>query len=436
MARVISKPIKVNEKEQEIYFVDYARKEGDIFYYDEQQHYLLLKNLGDRSINIYINSIVKELEPAGTWEYCNTFISFKIKSNSSEKQNFSVKTKQLIDKSDLDCTTSKILFMDDDPLISTYNRYGSVFSILPFDQKTKEWYLSNFVQVSYDLKYNWLHFDCDMILENSPFVNYFKISREIINLKWEKATDFIVDAINKDYYIYMLVSTKDIPAFNHIAMPVHEIFINGYDKNDNNIYIANNFDYGKYEKTTCTFDELNTSYNNTQFDWEGIQLFKREYDIDHDIPLNLEYIVHALECFLTCKSSITQPIVSDVWTKCVYGIKVYDVLEEIAANSLNMNIGLDVRGLHLLFEHKKLMVLRIAYLMEKYADNSYESILNSYKNIENETLALRNLAIKYNISKNKNTIEKIKQRISMLKSEDILLTKELIKTIKRTNNIF
>jgi glutathione peroxidase-family protein len=81
-----------------------------------------------------------------------------------------------------------------------------------------------------------------------------------------------------------------------------------------------------------------------------------------------------------------------------------------------------VRTLHLLYEHKRIMNIRLSYLSLNVVNISPE-ILTRYSKLEKESLILRNLSIKCGFTKSYKTFDTITYRFKqMIDEEEEILT--------------
>lgn len=116
----------------------------------------------------------------------------------------------------------------------------------------------------------------------------------------------------------------------------------------------------------------------------------------------------------------------------VYGISVYDELIKYYKDILKNNSEekADIRHFHLMYEHKKTMVSRLEYLVEKkYIDNNTNSI-NVFYELENEAFNKRNILIKYNINKNKNMLNITIEALHKMYESEKKVTEDLLEALK------
>ncbi|MBO4751041.1 MAG: hypothetical protein J5546_12100 [Lachnospiraceae bacterium] len=107
------------------------------------------------------------------------------------------------------------------------------------------------------------------------------------------------------------------------------------------------------------------------------------------------------------------------------GICVYDVLLN-CMKSLEKDEKADVRPFRCLWEHKKLMKERMAYLQ----DDSDGNCTNDLRSLCDKTEIVFRLMMKYNMTFNASIIDKAYQKLESIKQEDLMWYKKYIENEK------
>ncbi|MEK8205408.1 hypothetical protein NST41_07425 [Paenibacillus sp. FSL L8-0696] len=274
-----------------------------------------------------------------------------------------------------------------------------------------------------------------------PFLDINILNKEIIES--ENKTNIVecMKALIRDgYYLFMVLEQYYIPGsygFGKYSYP-HDVMLYGFNENEKVFYIADNLS-GKYRFSKCSFSQFESAY---------FSLEKRKDRLDSKICLlrkksnshekfDLLRVVDTLHGYW---KSASPEIRSSNWSKsfsgCVKGLEVYNNLKEYIALLTHDEAIFDIRPFHALWEHKKIMVMRIQFMI----DNGYiiksDKILENYKMIEKKSLSHRNLFIKYNFTKDIAIINRIIEGID----EIVVLENELIPSLlnsicKSDNNI-
>ncbi|RGF38723.1 hypothetical protein DW050_11945, partial [Ruminococcus sp. AF42-10] len=157
-----------------------------------------------------------------------------------------------------------------EPLLSTYPEYGSVFSIIPDNELSENWMYSNFVQ--YYVKKNNLFVSGEELLVYKDHVNFistvptlqhYKISEHILHMfTKESLIEALIDFLDNDFYIILLLDRSYIrESRNYKKSPfVHMTLIYGYDEDNEDFYIADNNNYGKYDFLQYKFEDVANAF--------------------------------------------------------------------------------------------------------------------------------------------------------------------------------
>lgn len=94
----------------------------------------------------------------------------------------------------------------------------------------------------------------------------------------------------------------------------------------------------------------------------------------------------------------------------VYGQEALNQVRLNVIDRKESKVKLDVRAFHLLWEHKKLMSLRLEFLYQKNLIREH-SYVEEYKKIEKEMLLIRNNALKYNLVKDTKILDWIDSKL-------------------------
>lgn len=424
MPRVLTKPVQIKQDVEEILFCDFARLQRFSFTYPKDQYYISLKNFGDYIINIHYNGKSDIVEPSESLEINESISEFQVYCSEGSA---GFEARSLANYSKPELISQKILYMNHHPLINTYNCYASLFSIVPINEENKAWFYSNFIQICYDYNYNWYFFENHNILDTCPWLENYKLRREMIHKGFSSIQNFLIDAINDDFYCYLIVNLYYIPAAQYYGNTdfSHEIMIYGYDLINKEFYIANNFSGGKYILSRCSFDQMEKAFNTVSFDWIDICMYRHKA-IDYKVDFNKRYFVNSLKSYITGQPSILQPSFPSWWTyDCKYGLGVYQHLIE-TVKSIPEEDYLDKRVFHLLQEHKQFMLLRLEYIQE-YLNIDVSDYIRNYSEMRRSSILLNNLVLKYNFTKNKNLLDKIITYIKdIMKQEDAVIRNMLL----------
>jgi hypothetical protein len=323
-----------------------------------------------------------------------------------------------------------------EPIIKSYPMDANAISIITNYKEAYPWLLNNFIQLtSFILPSSrlFLRFtDSFVFYKKCPFLDYQRIKKQFIQNNFNNnILDFIIDAINKGYYVYLVVNTLYISAYEpkrNSDIP-HDILIFGYDIMNKIFYIADNFKYGKYSFETCTYFELENAFYNLREEDENHAAFSNSIELLSykeaiHAKFELEIIVDGIQAYLSSRPG--------EWhiSKALFGLQVYDYFKVFLSLLQDNEVPFDIRPFHTFWEHKFVMMLRLEFMNNKNMLNNDDGLLNSYKIIEQKALVQRNLMLKYSINQNKGILNRVLEEIEEIKfKEDIVLNKVLLNVI-------
>ncbi len=118
--------------------------------------------------------------------------------------------------------------------------------------------------------------------------------------------------------------------------------------------------------------------------------------------------------------------------KGICGISVYDQLiryyQDILQN--DSNVICDIKHFHLLYEHKKVMVSRLEYLMENNYIDTKNDLINEFRNLEYEALNKRNIIMKYNATRSKAQINTVIDSLHKMCNSEKKAIEDLLNALK------
>lgn len=314
------------------------------------------------------------------------------------------------------------------PQITSYPLHAHSFSILSSNNQLGELY-NSFIQL---VAWHEQQLDFyDFNYKSCPYINYQRIHKRYLG----SIIDFTIEALKNGNYVYLVVNTKHIAAYNNTTESAHDMLIYGYDSFDKTFYIADNF-RGKYEFQTCSISELELSTRNLTDIQENYQGFNKcieliEYNYLLEGEFKKERVVESIKDYIDCKHSsywYSHKIKWEDRNSHTFGQNVYEViLKDLYNRKMNsINNPYDLRNYHLLWEHKNFMSKRLQYLFENSFIKNNDYIYSQIGSLAEKSLILRNLFIKYNISGRNDLLDTIYSGYSELRENDIATMTELL----------
>ncbi|MEN1987493.1 hypothetical protein [Paenibacillus hubeiensis] len=329
----------------------------------------------------------------------------------------------------------KQLPMKKQDLISTYNIDASFVSMALSYELTEPWLCSNFIQLkSFKGSPQNFFYECQHEYD-TPFFAVQRIGKDLINKKWEDIIQFIIDCIDTNYYILMMVNKKHLSVYKNMDIPefIHDVFIYGYDSDQELVYLAGNFLNGKYAFVTCTFEEIRTAYilsfKDELFDWLfGVVLYqyrdserqKVDPDIRSRIKTLLEHYLNSTHMNLLDLNRTTHYDREQL----LFGHDVYrNVIDHYASNE---DPHIDIRPFHLFLDHKKFMLHRFNFLITNQYIEKNAIDLASLSELITLTEIHRNLVLRFNITKESKLKNDVLNRLDSFIEKEQAVYKKII----------
>lgn len=314
------------------------------------------------------------------------------------------------------------------PFINTYTSYGAAFSILP--DSALPWVLNNFIQLNFVFDWNMAAFDSHwMLMNNCSTIDYYEIPKDILFYKKDSnLQDIIIEGINRGDYLFFYadwyyLSVSETHGKQHLP---HEIFVYGYDLDNDTVYVADNFNHGKFIFTQCSFQELTEAYMNidSEYSYMGTIRYLRVHE-NTGYKLNVNQIVCGLDAYINSKElyNINRNY------EMLHGISIINYFLERMISV--RGDALDIRFFHLSYEQKKLMELRVRYLMEQGIIKKDVAFFDEFVALKKKALILRNMVMKYEISRDDTLFLKIYKELECVKEHDIKLFGKLSRLLKK-----
>ena len=280
-----------------------------------------------------------------------------------------------------------------------------------------------------------------------PFLNIQRISK-----RWLKESDFdiiefIVDSLSKGYYVYLLVKQSEIGAYDYssdedrfLDKSVHDIMIYGYNKVQEEFYIADNFKHGKYSyNCKCSFLEMRRAIEGVDLVFEPRLGFKGniellEYYNKELRRFNIHRVYDSLCDYLEARPTAMWNTLEfrnkygeEQW---YFGMNCYEyMIYRIEQLSLP---NTHIQDFHLMWEHKKHLKRVIDYLI----NNNYiyyNLILEGINDIVRDALISRNLVVKYCLTNDKNVQSDIINKYYAIKTNEKKVLEYVVDSLAQRN---
>lgn len=319
---------------------------------------------------------------------------------------------------------NKYILPKKESFIRTYPKDANAISILLNYERSYAWLMNSFIQLT---SYDDLYLDYyDFYYRNCPLIDYQRIKRDVIG---NDVIGFIVNALYSGYYISLAVNTKFIKAYQSNNDRTHDMFIYGYDKDEELFYISDCFVEGKYSDSICSFKELIEAVeNNTDYWFEGYRdsLELLSYCEEERAELEIYRIKESINDYLMSRPTQCWYENDGMWNqnekrKRTFGVDCYRTIWrhlEIAREYEGFSEG-GQQAFYLMFEHKKVMLERLKYLNEKKSWISMSAVQEYEEKIVKEVQKSMMMKLKFDVSGRKHILQEIEKRYHKVIEEEI-----------------
>ncbi len=333
------------------------------------------------------------------------------------------------------------------PAITSWQWHATLFSILGEDENAKKWIYSNYIQLRC---YNIPEYTsgdeillCDMMpgsssLKECPYLIFSLITKPQIESYCGDVIAFIIKTIDLGGYIYgafdeaRMLSDAEVGDFKFS----HELFIYGYNTEEEVFYVGDFTFKDKYAYTTVTFDAVKRGFDVLTAKEDHV--FKDDYKGTRGlyvIQKNTETKYYDIDPVLI-KDTIQEYLngedtknhfrmMRNRFDDTIFGVNVYDALKARVDKQLHEEEpDFDIRALHIAYDHKVLMEKRLHYLMANEIIPYDQEMLDEYGTVVEDMLAARNLLVRISVTNEIESGGRIAEYLDRAKATEVkILTK-------------
>lgn len=327
------------------------------------------------------------------------------------------------------------------PMIYGFNYYAFPLSILGGYEQAQSWIHSNFIQL--ELYYNFADGHVVPIAPSlfsyannpNPWLSEQRIERDLMATFGIKINDMLIDSINKGHYAYLTVDEYYIPDRGSYGERhfVHDILVYGYDMEsemfevlgfrENGLFGPSQVSFAEFEQAYLSLDEIDNwcSYVRLlKFNEKGRHYF------------NVKLAADLIEDYLLSRNTheryytAIDPYEHDL----VYGLDIYEHLKRYFRLLVEEKIWLDIKYLHMLWEHKKCMAARVHYMEEQGHLDKQLGFSKRVGEIEQRVQVLRNIMLRYSMDFKPERLEKIIDGLDALARDEAAVLGQLVQAMR------
>ena len=334
------------------------------------------------------------------------------------------------------------------PLITSWQWHATLFSILSDDANAKKWIFSNYIQLRcYNIEEIFTGDEmllADIMpgsssLKECPYLITSLMTKQQIESYCGDIIDFIIKTIDLGGYVYGVFDEAKILSNCDVDYKFpHELFIYGYDLEGEGFYCGDFTFKDKYAHNKISFEEVRKGYevisaaedHMFKDDYKGTRglyvIFKNTDTCYYEVDTTL--IRDTLREYLNSQDTKNHfRMMRNRFNDTTFGVEVYDrVLERIHKQLSMEEPDYDIRALHVMYDHKSLMLERLKYLMANGYMNYDQDLLDSYEQVVKSVKAARNLLIKISISEDISEASYFKEYFNTAKEKEVAVLLEVL----------
>ena len=337
------------------------------------------------------------------------------------------------------------------PMITSWQWHATLFSIIGDDEKAKNWIFSNYIQLRcYNIEEIFTGDEmllADMMPGSScfkecPYLLFSLMTKEQVESYCGDIITFIKKTIDLNGYVYGVFDEAKILCDSGVDYKFpHELFIFGYDDEKEEFNVGD-FTFGQhYSYTTVSYEDVKRGYeiitasedHMFKDDYKGrrgLYVIQKNTDALY-YELDTSYIKDTLIEYLEAKDTKNHfRMMRNRFSDTVFGVDVYRALfEQIKKQLSTDDLDFDIRALHLVYDHKVLMIERLKYMMEKSYMDYDSDILQEYNEVVKLMLTARNLLIKCSVTGNVDCIDRFEKYLSEAKNKEVEVLSKVVEML-------
>lgn len=330
------------------------------------------------------------------------------------------------------------------PPLKGFLRWAYTLSITSAHKQTIPWYYSNFIQLHCNKKFlvdgrqyyvDFFRGQANELNFNNPFLLTCSVNYTLLdNLALKDWTKFYADQIRNDYYcIVFLDESKISSSASYQKEPFpHHLLLYGFDWKEEIFYASMFNKMGVYCNLEISFREFQDALHSMR------NLIKENFSSDHHtyfykyMPHSYHFdkksVINQLREYMNGETHLNR--INRNFNEEAFGIKIYEYLqmyyEAVEYKDPRLCDRNDVRHLHVLWEHKKMMSERIEYLIDEGIIPYDKELVEGYKDITKKAMKLRDQYIRHEIREDREMFERIRLRLDQFQHDEPILLHKLI----------
>ncbi|WP_205473007.1 hypothetical protein [Nocardioides sp. SYSU D00038] len=288
------------------------------------------------------------------------------------------------------------------------------------DPRSEPWLLSNYIQLRYDIapraRVPMAFYVHDYTA--SPWLDTLRLTQDWLGLSGQGFVDFARDQVARNYYLHLSLDEYFIPnrPFSQTRHYTHDVLICGFDDSDRTFKLIGYDADRRYSRTEAPYDSVADAWeSHIGMDNDNPDVILHRLKSDASYPLDLNLIERTIEEYATGQDTSVHFAAEEPPRRLVYGIDTYDRIIDNLLQAREGERPIDPRSLHVLWEHKRLMVRRVAATV---SGSDGDSVLDIAVGLEAATRACRSGLVMAFLLKRVTSLDRIMDELSELKKLD------------------
>lgn len=338
------------------------------------------------------------------------------------------------------------------PYSKAYPHNAYQLAILGCNDETRAWLFMNYIHLVSEVgnRDNPVEFHSpdDSGYNRSimtPWFDHSMMTRDFVKQCKLDFGGIIHHAILNKNYVFLSVNEKYIPGTLWHAKGMdysHSLLLHGYDQTTNEVFFLIYDTNRSLTVRSIPMRKLEQAYFDNKFVNERIEnrmyFIKLREDIGLKPSFNLKYVIEQLVSYRDETYLSSNVLDCRTHDKYRYGLAVYDsFIDQLNKDCRGSAEGVQERiiiPLHLLMEHKNIMVKRMNFIAERYPQLDLGPLLGDFENLSKAFESLRNIALKFELTGNPIYLSKIIVGITELKEKERNALTRLINCLSGINN--
>ncbi|MER6632527.1 hypothetical protein ABT301_30620 [Streptomyces sp. NPDC000987] len=326
-----------------------------------------------------------------------------------------------------------------DPVALGYQFYAFPLAIQATDERASDWILSNYIQLEYDER-GW---DTEVPLTFylydyalSPWLEVVRGTRA-----WYASADIVEvvrNALANGYYAYLVIDEYHIPnrRFFQVKHQEHDILVHGVDDRTGTFTVLGFDEQMRFRSTEVSQEDFGRAHHaldGERFQNAPVVFYRPRAQPDFGYPpirydFNVELVRRTLHEYLHSIDTSRHFDMLRAPRPCRYGMDVYQPLEQFVREYAKRERPYDIRHLHILWEHKRMMTARVRRLADLIG--SIASLQDDARQIETDAMALRNVMMRDHLQNGrKGYLDNSLDLLDRVRDKETALLTEVIRRI-------